>query len=288
MKDFSKIKNGFGCFVLPAVIALMFAGAVQAQNILLYDHQAANNNSRAALDSLGLPYTTSTIGDFDTQLGSQGWDLVIIDAPDEIPVDANASSFPSYGSLQWDAMEAYLATGGKAIMSFWEASSSPSSVYSGLSLPETFGVNQNFSVNYTETDGHQDVHFWDASHPIFNGITGPLTAAADFNPSPAITTLGTFLNVQSGVGVSAVAGFVADSNQIFQSAIIVQEGAFGPQTIYNGFLFDEMISDAGRALIANEISYVLGAAIPEPSSGALLGLGLVLVCACARRWRNIH
>ena len=259
----------------------VLTGSAVAQEILLYDHGAVRQNSRAALDHLGLSYTVGTTNTFDTLLSSSPWDLVVVDAPDEIPADPNNGA-PIYGSLEWDAMKAYVDSGGKAIMSFWEASDGVSSVYEGLELPESFGVNQSLSENYSNISGHQDVYFWEASHPVFDGIAGPLTASSDFNPAPSLATLGTFLNMQAAPGftATALAGFSSNPAQIFQTAIILQEGSFGPQTIYNGFLFDEFTSQAGRDLIANQIDFLL---IPEPSTIGLLGFGLLLVCVCVRR-----
>lgn len=247
---------------------------VDAQEILLYDHESIRQNARAALGDLGLSYSNSTINSFNTQIAAQPWDLVIVDAPGEIPVNINAGAMPDYGSTEWDALRTYIAGGGKVIMSFWEATDSPTFSYTEMEAPEDFGLNQTGSSLYDSGNGHQSVYFWDATHPFFDGLTGPLTPAEDFLDPAGNFVLGTFLNATTG---TPVAGFTDNAAQTFQSAIIVGNDG---RTVYNGFLFDELISDDGRMLIANQISTLL---IPEPSSFALVVFGLALL---SRRFRR--
>ena len=263
-------------FLLIYLVAGLFS-TLRAQEILLYDHEAVRMNTRTVLGDLGLSFSSSTIDSFNTQLSAQPWDLVIIDAPGEIPVDINSGAVPEYGSTEWDDLRTYISGGGKVIMSFWEASDSPTFGYTEMTVPEDFGLIQTGSALYNNvSDGHQAVHIWDSGHAFFDGITGPLTPADDFNPAPVNFILGTKLNATTGI---PVAGFNPDPAQTFQSAIIVGNGG---NTVYNGFLFDELVSDDGRRLIANEIQALL---IPEPGALGLVLFGFALIAQRLRRKR---
>lgn len=237
------------------------ASTASAQSILLFDEFSVNETSRDALGSLGLSYTVGDLNTFNSLLEGSSWDLVIVEANDEIPVDL-PSSLPVYGSEEWDALKNYVEGGGRAIMSFWDAGGD---VYENMNVVNAFGVSKTFSQNITSTAG-LTITPWSASHPIFNGpggVVGPITTFTDngaFDGS-RLDFLG---------GTTALAGFAATPT-LFQSAILEANGG---RTIYNGILFDRITGSSGQALLANEISYLL---VPEPGAGLLLAGGMLLL-----------
>ena len=225
---------------------LLFAPVpATATEILLYQQNASNQNAQAALDNLGLAYTVAGSTTFNGLLAAMAWDLVIMDTPSNIPQGG------------FDDLADYVDGGGAAIMSFWWLESHPV-------VQETFEA-----VPVDHFHLPQDVYSWDLGHPIWDGV-GTLSAwsnvwGIDGNPLALPT---------SGV---ALGGFVPGAGTPDAAAIILSGN-----TIYNGFLFDEMTDANGVKLIENEISYLLP--VPEPGTVLLLALGLL--GAAARRMRR--
>ena len=243
------------------------ASAASAQSILLFDDFSANQTSRDALGSLGLSYTVGDLNTFNGLLEGSSWDLVIVEANDEIPVDL-PSSLPVYGSEEWNALKNYVEGGGRAIMSFWDARGE---VYENMGVVNAFGVGKTFSQNITSVAGLA-LTPWNVSHPIFNGPAGTVGTINSFTDNGLYD--GSRLDILAGA--SPLSGFTA-SPTLFQSAILEANGG---RTIYNGILFDRINGTAGQTLLANEISYLL---VPEPGAGLLLACGLLLLRGVLRR-----
>lgn len=243
------------------------ASTASAQSILLFDEFSVNQTSRDALGSLGLSYTVGDLNTFNGLLDGSSWDLVIVEANDEIPVDL-PSSMPVYGSEEWDALKNYVEGGGRAIMSFWDAGGD---VYENMNVVNAFGISKTFSQNITSTAG-LTITPWLPSHPIFNGPNGSVGPITTFTDNGAFD--GSRLDFLAGT--SSLAGFAATPT-LFQSAIVEANGG---RTIYNGILFDRITGSSGQTLLANEISYLL---VPEPAAGVLLAGGLLLLRGMLRR-----
>ncbi len=248
------------------------ASAAAAQSILLFDEFSVNQTSRDALDSLGLAYTAGDLNTFNGLLEGSSWDLVIVEANDEIPVDL-PSSMPVYGSEEWDALKNYVEGGGRAIMSFWDARGE---VYENMEVVNAFGVAKTFSQNITSVAGLA-LTPWNVAHPIFNGPSGTVGTINSFTNNGLYD--GSRLDILAGT--TSLAGFSASPN-FFQSAILEANGG---RTIYNGILFDRINGTVGETLLANQISYLL---VPEPAAGPLLAGGLLLLrSVLRRRVRNV-
>jgi len=228
-----------------AGIVLLLSAPVLATEILLYDHNTDNHNAQAALDNLGLTYTVANAINFNTLLTGSSWDLVVMDVPGTMPNEG------------FDPLVDYVEGGGSAIMSFWWLQNQP----------ELEGAFEAESVSSFGTP--QDVYSWDLGHPIWDGV-GTLTAwtnSWDDDGDELVLPV-------SGV---ALGGFAPGAGTADMAAII-----YSGNTIYNGFLFDEMTDANGVQLIENEVSLLLD--VPEPGTVLLLGLGLVGVAV--RRMRR--
>ena len=244
------------------------ASTASAQSILLFDQFSVNQTSRDALGSLGLSYSVGDLNTFNGLLDGSSWDLVIVEANDEIPVDF-PTGMPVYGSEEWDALKNYVEGGGRAIMSFWDAGGD---VYENMNVVNAFGISKTFSQNITSTAG-LTISPWISSHPIFNGPNGSVGPITTFTDNGAFD--GSRLDIV-GVNTFALGGFSATTT-LFQSAIVEANSG---RTIYNGILFDRITGSSGQTLLANEISYLL---VPEPAAGLLLAGGLLLLRGVLRR-----
>lgn len=234
-------------FLIVTLVAALAAPALAGPSILLYDNSADNLHARAALDSLSLSYTIATSPTFGTLLGGSTWDLVVVDCPSTTPPD-------------WTPLIDYVNGGGRAIMSFWDLDNDSGS--GDAALPGAFDVSVSSSIS-----SPQDVYRWETGHAVFNtpNLLGDLTGLSD-----GWADDGDRLNAINGA--EALAGFTATATA-GEAAIVLGNGG---RTIYNGFLFDELIS---HEIIANEVGYVLGGVPTVPVPGALLlgsfGAGLV-------------
>ena len=246
---------------------LLAARLASGQSILLFDEYSASQTARGALGTMGLSYTIGDLNTFNTLLDGSSWDLVIVEANDEIPVDL-PSSLPVYGSEEWDSLKSYVQGGGRAIMSFWDAKGD---VYENMTVVNDFGISKTFSQNITSTAG-LTLTPWNAAHPVFNGPYGVVGAISSFTDNGLYD--GSRLDFLGGT--SALAGYAAIPT-FLQSAIVEANSG---RTIYNGILFDRINGTVGQTLLANEIAYVL---VPEPAPGLLMAGGLLLVRHVLRR-----
>tara|TARA_R110002049_G_scaffold4601_6_gene32852 strand:- start:25870 stop:26637 length:768 start_codon:yes stop_codon:yes gene_type:complete len=230
-------------------VALLCAPKADAAAILHYDDDSitGGNVVGQALTSLGEVPTVTDHANFATDLGSQPWDLVVVD------ISANAISAPNVASLI-----GYVNGGGKAILSYWDLDSVPALA----TAFEASVANDFFSP--------QSVHAWAPGHPIFNQ---PNAVA-----SPITFTGTTFID--NGDELDAIGGGMAlggfsPAPMAGQAGIVLGNGG---RTIVNGWLFDDLESIPGIDFTANEINFVLNGAavVPEPTSLAVFGLGFCL------------
>jgi hypothetical protein len=242
-----------------------FAPLLRAQgpSVLVFDHLSANQTTRAALDLLGLDYTPSTLLDFNDQLANGIWDLVIVEANDEIPVDL--PGIPQYGSEDWDALRAYVEGGGQAILSFWDGAGD---LYENLDVRGLFGVNTFGSFNLSDLTG-RTVTPW-VAHPVFDGpagTVGPLTQWTD-NGFFDGSELAWSQNIGGQPDAIPLAGWTA-SEQVLQASIVLFNDG---RTIYNGMALDRLDHPQAVVLMANEVAFLTQ--VPEAGSAGLLALGL--------------
>lgn len=214
-------------------------------NTLVYDSDTDFHRAQLALDSLSMSYTVANSSSFNTLLIGGQWDLVIIDCPNSKP-----------GSLYgyWAPLLNYIENNGKVIMSYWDLDADPS-----LGIAFDVSVTSSFI-------SPQNIYPWISAHPIFNN---PNPIEDLFNWNDRWNDNGDRLALIPQSGAEAIAGFTV-SSQPGQAAIVL--GTNG-NTIYNGFLFDDLKDPIATNLIANEIMHI----IPEPATVSLLAFGVLLL-----------
>jgi hypothetical protein len=202
---------------------------VPAADILIYAddyyHSAPGTFLDGALQYWGLPYAAYYDGDFSgfeaaLTLGGP-WTLVLFG-------NDNYSAPQSV----FDALEAYVAGGGKLILNTWVMAG-----YPGHPLWSTLGVGS--AENYY--DPPAPVYWWDASHPFF---TDPMAV-------PELTSLtgdryGTYGQfVDPLPGFEALAGYVGSPAQGQAALLLGNEG----RTVYKAFLDGQNDADQDGDLI---------------------------------------
>ena len=225
------------------LVAVLLSTPAFAASILLYDHNTTNSHVQSALTNLGLAFTVGNSASFDGLLTGSAWDLVIMDVP---------STGPGGGTGNFTELINYITGGGSTIMSYWTLESMPA-------LEAAFDAE-----SATDFTTPQDVYSWDAGHPIWAGVAGPLdlwtNQWSDDGDELALPSFGV-----------ALGGFTPGAGTADMAAIILSGN-----TLYNGFLFDEIGIDSvdGIRLIENEITFMLDGRVPEPGTILLLSLGL--------------
>ena len=209
-------------------------GTVRADGdgtVLLLDGGANSDRALAAVDNLGLDRTVvSSTTALRAELMAGDWHLLVLDVP-SIGLDT--------ATVQ--AIEAHVAGGGLAILSWWELDSSPA-------LRSVFGV-----ASLTDMFVPMQVHAWDTGHPIF------------LTPTPVATVpvLGDFWNdngdrLVAAAGATELGGFTGSPTSGDAAIILANES----RTIVNGFLYDDMQHTEVVALIENQITFMLQAYPP--------------------------
>ena len=175
----------FAILLTGAVIVLVLqAQPAWGVSVLYYaDHNAGTSAVPGALALEGLSGSTTTAtstAEFNTQIGSGSWDLVIV-------------GHHNYGSTDEaiaTALQTYLTGGGKAICASWE----------GSTLPSMFDATE-VSSNYTtiSNDGHALFDGLGSSVSLSNPGWG--TYARAYNPLGGATGVG-----PAGSGYAMVIG----------------------------------------------------------------------------------
>ena len=252
--------NAKGGQARPGAYRWKLAGKhVQTLRILIYAddayHLAPDTFLDQALQNLGLEYTAHYDGDFsgfESDLASGSWDLVLFG-------DDN------YGppSSTFDALEAYVATGGKLIFASWQVSS-----YYNHTLFNSLGL------SFVADDPNaQPVYWWDASSPLF---TYP-ESVPQFTllTGDRYGTYGQYVNAASGFQPKA--GYTTSQTTDMAAMVVGNSG----RTIFKGFMDGQNDADLdedgkydGVELWMNMITYVSGAGdIPwlreSPTSGSI-------------------
>jgi len=209
-------------------------------NILVFNDNNSSSDFATALTGMNLPFQLFNSAQFAnftaaTVAANPAASLVIVDS--------------SEGSFNFTNVTAFVNTGGRALLCYWDLTSLPS-----------------LADAMSEFTTPQPVYNWGGS-TLFSGVTAPLGF------SDIVFVDGQFLQ-PAGTG-AAVAGFVS-SPATNQAAVIIGNSG---QTILNGFLFSEISPAAsGVQLASNEIQLILGGTasnappviITQPASQAVL------------------
>jgi hypothetical protein len=236
-----------------AALGLALGCAAQAANILVYqDYLKGTSAVPGALTLWGGCGTCTTAADagaFETDLAAGGWSVVIYAQQDDFDDPAIDT-----------ALTTYVDGGGKLIAQTWVTGGAIASL---------------MQASYESQNGTSITTTGD---PIFDGLGSTVSLAnpgwnefysIGWEPTGDATGLGTL----SSGGYAAILGDSGD-------------------TILNSALTDTYSpTSAGSQLLANEIGYLLStpgpspSAVPEPSTFACLGLG-VLALAAGRKFRR--
>jgi hypothetical protein len=216
--------------------------------VLIYTDDAFSANfyespACRALNSLETDfYLTFTDEYFNYSLITGSWELVII-------------NLVNYGFADsvFDNVINFIDAGGHVIMSSYIVSADPT-----LPIWDIFGFE--YASQFPDND---PFYVWDTTHPIFND---PLDYDATlFQPFTFYIDDGDLLTVYDNA--TALAGYT--SSESADNAVIVLRN--DKQTLYNGFIIDELSGDNDFngfedriELWTNEIKYMLKQALPTP------------------------
>ena len=183
-------------------------------NILMYNddffNTAPNTFADQALNAMGLPYTAyynGNFGGFEADLTGGGpWDLVIYNNENNGPPVSN-----------FNALDTYVAGGGKLIFTTWSIQASPLFANMGVTNINPYGAPP------------APVYWWDAGHEFFNN---PETVP-EFTALTAVG-YGTYGHrVEPLPGFTAPAGYTTPGPDANEAAIVCGNGG---RTIYKTFL----------------------------------------------------
>jgi len=229
--------------IIVLFLSVTFFSSLSKAGILYYV-DANNGLVDGALSDLSLTSTTTSHSNFLSDLSSQVWDLVIIDTAGSSISAANTS-----------ALDSYINNGGKSIISHYNYDSNSN-------LTNAFDVTSTSSLN-----SPLDVHLWNSSHSIFNGVNGL------FDYSDRAGDNGDKFGTINGA--VALAGFTSTITPN-DAAIVLGNGG---NTIANGWLFwDADITANNTRLVANQVDFLLNGSatdVPEPSTLAIFALGMI-------------
>lgn len=224
------------------VTAMGLAITATAQNSALYlDNDSLYHVGRQVLDGMSFNVTTINSADsLPSKLATGTWDIVVIEQYDLV--------IPTNAAL---ALKSYVANGGAVVFNYWDMNginngSGGATVTSAPILRSAFGVQS--AITFTAP---KNVQAWQTSHPIFttpNAISGLSTSDVTYWDSN-----GDRMEAGPSDSAQALAGFTGSYN--FEQAAIVE--ANNGRTIYNGFIFDNMIIADGMRLLENEIFYAI-------------------------------
>ncbi|MGY5871250.1 MAG: DUF4350 domain-containing protein [Candidatus Thorarchaeota archaeon] len=197
-----------------------------------------------ALHDLGIAYSASYWDHtFNLSLSLYSWDLVIVDA--------------GWANINWmlDDINSYLDTGGKLIMSYYDADSVSHPMWSRIGF-EVAASPPVVSLPPT--------YIWQSGHGIFN-MPNDYTAA-NFTPGIAYGDEGDLLTVFSNA--TALAGFYESPAAGNASIVLGLDG----RVLYNALLTNEYVDDLDDStytdhyeLWENEIAFMLRPTINHPS-----------------------
>jgi hypothetical protein len=238
----------------PVLALLLFGGSAARADILYFsdatmgtDSMALALNQWAAAHPGTSVFSTSSDTTFATQLTSGKYNLAVF----------FVQNFgPSYYPTGVAALQAYVAAGGKAIVTDYNT-------MEGSSFIAPFGATFSGPTNNTQ---------FTVTNPSLNPGLYKLTNAG-------WGMFSTDLTPTTGIG----AAYFTVGNPT-SAAIVIGNGG---RTILNGFLNDTIVnSSQGTALYTAQISSLESGKVPEPGSLTLLGMGAAVMAGYSWRRRK--
>jgi len=237
-----------------AVFAAGLAFATPGQaDVLVYDEDTVRQFAQTAANNLGGTVVVAGELDFNTQLISQAWEYVLVDAPGTAP--------PSGG---WDPLINFISGGGRVVMSYWDWDNDPE-------LWPAFGVTSASSFSLIgQTLGDT------GASAIFTGVTMPNADWSDYwsDDGDGFGLAGGSLGLATLSGVADPVVVLGNGGRTIASFLIDEAGATWTNDGSAVRLWENMI----LAVTDSDST-----PIPEPASLALLGLGLAGIGIARRR-----
>jgi hypothetical protein len=227
-------------------LALAVTGLAAAQStILVYDHNTANNYAQTAANNLSTLVTVAGEADFNTQLTSQAWDLVMIDCPSTIPAGG------------WNDVIAFVNGGGATVMAYWDWDAYPT-------LGPPFGYTSTTSFSLTDGVSTLTAAGTTVATTIFSGVPGmPHSAWFD--------NWGDDGDAFGFVGSTAI----ADLSDAPDPVVILNPSG----NAIAAFVMDEWSGAGAVELWENMGSYVLGSTPTAAAVPVMSPLGMMLLVA---------
>ena len=237
------------CIAFALVLAVTGLAAAQSA-ILVYDSNTNNQYAQTAAANLSTLVTVAGSGDFNTQLASQSWDLVMVDCP---------STTPTGG---WTGLIAFVNGGGPTVMSFWDWDNDSGQGDPGLAA--AFGFTSATSFSLVDTVSTLTAASTTVGTTIFSGVPG-------MPHSSWLNSWGDDGDAFGFVGATAI----ADLSDAADPVVILNPsgGAIA------GFVIDEWSGEGAVEFWENMGNYVLsGAPVAEPIP-VVSPVGMVLLAA---------
>lgn len=235
-----------------ALLVVLAGAAVAAAQpaVLVYDTSTNNQYAQTAAANLSPSVTVAGSADFNTQLNSQSWDLVMVDCP---------GSTPSGG---WTDLIAFVNGGGATVMSFWDWDNDSSQGDPGLA--PAFGFTSATSISLVDTVSTLSAASTTVGQTIFTGVPG----------MPHSSWFNAWIDDGDAFGFTGATA-VADLSDAANPVVILNPSG----NAIAAFLIDEWSGAGAVEFWENMGSYLLGQTEVVSAIPVMSPVGIVLLAA---------